>query len=215
VFTHVPFADHNAMLDPPTADITARVLEALGRLGTHGLNDAPVQRAIKFLKQEQEKDGAWYGRWGVNYIYGTWQVLRGLEAIGVDMREDWVQRGAKWLIDHQNEDGGWGETCHSYDDPTLRGQGPSTASQSAWALMGLMSAGHYRHESVRRGIQYLVQTQKADGTWNEEWWTGTGFPRVFYLKYHYYCLYFPMYALGMYNAGVRKIGDGTPELVAL
>ncbi|NDD27521.1 MAG: squalene--hopene cyclase [Proteobacteria bacterium] len=199
IFTHVPFADHNAMLDPPTADITARVLEALGRLGTHSMADAPVQRAIAFLQREQEPDGCWYGRWGVNYIYGTWQVLRGLEAIGADMRQSWVQAGATWLREHQNPDGGWGETADSYEFPKLRGQGPSTASQTAWALMGIMSAGDYDSDSVRRGIDYLVRTQCADGTWNETWWTGTGFPRVFYLKYHYYCIYFPLYALGMYQ----------------
>lgn len=199
IFTYVPFADHNAMLDPPTADITARVLESLGRLGTHKVEDGAVQRAIGFLRKEQESDGAWYGRWGANYIYGTWQVLRGLEAIGYDMSQPWVQAGAKWLRDHQNEDGGWGESCDSYEFPHLRGQGPSTASQTAWALMGLMSTGDYDGNAVRRGVAWLLETQKADGTWDDHGWTGTGFPRVFYLKYHYYPIYFPLYAIGMYR----------------
>jgi squalene-hopene/tetraprenyl-beta-curcumene cyclase len=212
IFTYVPFADHNAMLDPPTSDITARVLESLGRAGSHGVHDRPVQRAIEFLQKEQERDGCWYGRWGTNYIYGTWQVLRGLEAIGADMREPWIERGAQWLREHQNPDGGWGETCDSYEDPSLRGQGPSTASQTAWALMGLMSTGDYESASVRRGIRYLLATQKADGTWYEEWWTGTGFPRVFYLKYHYYSIYFPMYALGMYRRR-RAEGSAAPPML--
>lgn len=204
IFTMVPFADHNAMLDPPTADITARVLETLGRLGTHTVGDPIVEPAVALLRTLQEVDGCWYGRWGVNYIYGTWQVLRGLEAIGADMSEAWVQRGATWLRQHQNDDGGWGETCESYERPSLRGQGPSTASQTAWALMGVMSAGDYDSEAVRNGIQYLLRTQRNDGSWDESWWTGTGFPRVFYLKYHYYAIYFPLYALGMYSAEMRR-----------
>ncbi len=201
IFTYVPFADHNAMLDPPTADITARVLESLGRLGTHTVDDGPVRRAVAFLRKEQEQDGCWYGRWGSNYIYGTWQVLRGLEAIGHDMRESWVQAGATWLRDHQNGDGGWGESCDSYEFPHLRGQGPSTASQTAWALMGIMSTGDYDSPSVRRGVRWLLEQQRADGSFEDKWWTGTGFPRVFYLKYHYYQIYFPLYALGMYRRG--------------
>jgi squalene-hopene/tetraprenyl-beta-curcumene cyclase len=203
IFTYIPFADHNAMLDPPTADITARALEAFARFG-YGVKDAAVARAIDFLKLEQEHDGCWYGRWGVNYIYGTWQVLRGLEAIGANMHEPWIQAGAAWLRAHQNADGGWGETCDSYEDPSLRGQGPSTASQTAWALMGLMSAGDYESNEVINGLCYLISHQKADGSWDEELFTGTGFPRVFYLKYHYYRIYFPMYALGMYMRGVQR-----------
>lgn len=207
ILTTVPFADHNAMLDPPTADITARVLESLSHFG-HALRDPHVQRAIAFLQSEQETDGCWYGRWGVNYIYGTWQVLRGLQAIGVNLKEPWVQRGATWLRSHQNGDGGWGETCESYDDPTLRGKGPSTASQTAWALMGLMSSGDYDSVSVSEGIRYLVESQQAEGTWHEDLWTGTGFPRVFYLKYHLYSVYFPMYAVGMYLAEHRRRAAG-------
>jgi squalene-hopene/tetraprenyl-beta-curcumene cyclase len=202
VLTMVPFADHNAMLDPPTSDITARVLEGLARLG-HSVKDAHVQKAIAFLKADQEKDGCWYGRWGVNYIYGTWQVLRGMEAIGCNMREPWLQHAATWLRAHQNSDGGWGESCDSYEDPSLRGQGPSTASQTAWALMGLMSAGDYESLSVREGVRYLLESQKPDGSWDETWFTGTGFPRVFYLRYHLYRIYFPMYALGMYYQHFR------------
>lgn len=197
IFTQIPFADHNAMLDPSTADITARTLEMLARFG-YDTRDPRVQRAIAFLKEEQEYDGAWFGRWGVNYIYGTWQVLKGLAVIGEDMEQPYVRKAAQWLKDHQNPDGGWGESCRTYDEPELRGQGPSTASQTAWALMGLMAAGEVCSESVRRGLEYLTGTQNPDGSWDEEWFTGTGFPKVFYLKYHLYRNYFPVFALGTY-----------------
>src|SRR5205823_4164433 len=158
-------------------------------------SDPRVERAIEFLKKEQEEDGAWFGRWGVNYVYGTWQVLKGLSCIGEDMALPYARRGAEWLRSAQNEDGGWGESCDTYDDPTLRGQGPSTASQTAWALMGLIAAGDTSSESVQRGLDHLLRTQRADGSWEEEWFTGTGFPKVFYLKYHLYCKYFPVFAL--------------------
>lgn len=197
IFTQIPFADHNAMLDPATADITARTLEMLGRCG-YDKTDPRIQRAIEFLKSDQEEDGAWFGRWGVNYVYGTWQVLKGLSAIGEDMTQPYVRKAAQWLRAHQNEDGGWGESCRTYDDPSLRGQGPSTASQTAWALMGLIASGDVSSPSVLRGLEYLVRTQNADGSWDEEWYTGTGFPKVFYLKYHLYSKYFPVFALGMY-----------------
>jgi squalene-hopene/tetraprenyl-beta-curcumene cyclase len=135
----VPFADHNAILDPTCSDLTGRVLELLGYIG-YDREKPEVQRALRFIKETQEKDGSWYGRWGVNYIYGTWQVLRGLRSIGEDMRQDWIVRARDWLESCQNEDGGWGETCASYDDPHLKGKGASTASQTAWALMGLIAA---------------------------------------------------------------------------
>jgi squalene-hopene/tetraprenyl-beta-curcumene cyclase len=198
VFQNIPFADHNAMLDPPTVDITGRVLEMLATYG-YDRNDLRVKKALKFIRAEQEPDGSWFGRWGVNYIYGTMQVLRGLEAIGVDHHEPYVQQGAEWLRMVQNSDGGWGETCGSYDDPTTKGVGPSTPSQTAWAVMGLLAASDTRSDSVARGIAYLLRTQKKDGSWDEPQFTGTGFPRVFYLLYHMYRQYFPLIALTTYG----------------
>jgi squalene-hopene/tetraprenyl-beta-curcumene cyclase len=198
VFQNIPFADHNAMLDPPTVDITGRVLEMLAAYGVSG-DDKRVKKAIKFILSEQEPDGSWFGRWGVNYIYGTMLVLRGLQAMGVDHHEPYVQQGAEWLRMVQNSDGGWGETCGSYDDPTTRGIGPSTPSQTAWAVMGLLAAGDTRSESVQRGILYLLETQRPDGHWDEDQYTGTGFPRVFYLAYHLYRDYFPLIALATYS----------------
>jgi squalene-hopene/tetraprenyl-beta-curcumene cyclase len=197
VFQHIPFADHNAMLDPPTVDITGRVLEMLAGYGVT-TDDRRVRKAIKFILSEQEPDGSWFGRWGVNYIYGTMLVLRGLQAMGVDLHEPYIQQGAEWLRMVQNADGGWGETCGSYDDPATRGIGPSTPSQTAWAIMGLLAAGDTRSESVQRGILYLLETQRTDGHWDEDQYTGTGFPRVFYLSYHLYRDYFPLIALAAY-----------------
>ncbi len=198
VFQNIPFADHNAMLDPPTVDITGRVLEMLATFGVTK-EDKRVKKAIKFILSEQEPDGSWFGRWGVNYIYGTMLVLRGLQTMGVDHHEPYVQQGAEWLRMVQNSDGGWGETCGSYDDPTTRGLGPSTPSQTAWAIMGLLAAGDTRSDSVQRGILYLLETQRADGHWGEDQYTGTGFPRVFYLAYHLYRDYFPLIALSAYS----------------
>jgi squalene-hopene/tetraprenyl-beta-curcumene cyclase len=198
VFQHIPFADHNAMLDPPTVDITGRVLEMLAAYGVSG-DDKRVKKAIKFVLSEQEPDGSWFGRWGVNYIYGTMLVLRGLQAMGVDHHEPYVQQGAEWLRMVQNSDGGWGETCGSYDDSATRGIGPSTPSQTAWAIMGLLAAGDTRSESVQHGILYLLETQRPDGHWDEDQYTGTGFPRVFYLAYHLYRDYFPLIALSTYS----------------
>jgi len=198
VFQYVPFADHNAMLDPPTADITGRILEMLA---THGYdkNHPAVKKALEFLRKEQEPDGAWFGRWGVNYIYGTMLVLRGMEAIGVDNHEPCVQQAAEWLRMVQNADGGWGESPASYDDPNAKGVGPSTPSQTAWAIMGVLAANDTRSDSVARGIAYLLRTQHKDGSWDEPHYTGTGFPRVFYLMYHMYRQYFPLIALTTYK----------------
>jgi squalene-hopene/tetraprenyl-beta-curcumene cyclase len=197
VFEHIPFADHNAMLDPPTVDITGRILEMLATYG-YDQNDRRVKKAIKFIREEQEADGSWFGRWGVNYIYGTALVLRGLEAIGVDHHEPYVQQAAEWLRMVQNPDGGWGETCESYDDASKRGVGPSTPSQTAWAIMGLLAASDTRSDSVARGVAYLLRTQKKNGSWDEPHTTGTGFPRVFYLVYTLYRDYFPLIALTAY-----------------
>jgi squalene-hopene/tetraprenyl-beta-curcumene cyclase len=158
-----------------------------------------VERAVRFLREEQEPDGSWFGRWGVNYVYGTWQVLKGLYAIGEDMSQEYVQRAARWLRAKQRPDGGWGETCLSYDEPSERGDGPSTPSQTAWGVMGLLSAGDRSSESLRAGVGYLLEHQNQAGDWDEEAFTGTGFPRVFYLRYRYYGKYFPLFALGMYR----------------
>lgn len=208
VLTKIPFADHNAMIDPPTADVTARVLELLGYLG-HDPSFRPVAKALKFLKAEQEFDGSWYGRWGVNYIYGTWQALRGLAAIGEDMRQPYIQRAVAWLRSVQLPDGGWGETCATYENPALKGQGPSTPAQTAWALMGLMAAGVH-DDAVHRGIAALATTQREDGTWDESEFTGTGFPKVYYLEYTMYRNYFPLQALGNYRKALLAGGEEWP-----
>ena len=196
ILTRVPFADHNAMIDSSTEDLTARVLECLGRFGWPASHPA-VRRGLRFLQKEQTPEGAWYGRWGVNYIYGTSGVLRALETVGLsDLPES--QRGAAWLRSVQNPDGGFGETCASYDDPSLKGQGPSTPSQTAWGLIGLLAAGNVAEPAVTRAVRYLVDRHEPDGSWNENAFTGTGFPRVFYLRYHLYRNTFPLYALARY-----------------
>jgi squalene-hopene/tetraprenyl-beta-curcumene cyclase len=203
VFEHIPFADHNAMLDPATVDITGRTLEMLAAYGYDKSHPA-IRKAIQFLRNQQESDGAWMGRWGVNYIYGTMLVLRGLEAVGVDYHEPYVQQAAEWLRMVQNADGGWGESCGSYDDPSTKGVGESTPSQTAWAIMGLLAANDTRSDCVARGIAYLLRTQRKDGSWDEPLYTGTGFPRVFYLMYHMYRQYFPLLALTTYKKVLAK-----------
>ena len=213
IFQYIPFADHNAMLDPPTVDITGRVLEMLAAYG-YTRRDKRVERAIQFVLREQESDGSWFGRWGVNYLYGTFLVLRGLEAIGFDSNEPAVQQAAEWVRMVQNADGGWGETCGSYDDPATRGIGPSTPSQTAWAVLALLAAGDTRSDSVAKGIRWLVEKQAASGAWDESAegrnseaiYTGTGFPRVFYLAYHLYRQYFPLLALTTYKRAMEKEG---------
>jgi len=197
VLTKVPFADHNAMLDPSCPDITARVLEALGEYG-HGVGQPAVDRAVAFIQRTQDPRGCWLGRWGVNYLYGTWQVLAGLRAVGFDMQSPMVRRAVQWLQQVQQASGGWGERCASYDDPALAGQGTVTASQTAWALLGLIAAGEAEDAAVQAGVAYLTATQQADGNWREDHFTGTGFPKVFYLKYHLYRLYFPLMALARF-----------------
>jgi squalene-hopene/tetraprenyl-beta-curcumene cyclase len=162
--------------------------------------DSPLRRAISYLKREQEADGSWYGRWGVNYIYGTGLVLASLQTAKENMRQDHLLRTVSWLVSCQNQDGGWGETCHSYENPFFQGIGPSTASQTAWALLGLIAAGEQANPVVRRGIQYLINSQKGDGAWWEDAYTGTGFPRAFYLRYDLYRLYFPLLAIGQYKS---------------
>jgi squalene-hopene/tetraprenyl-beta-curcumene cyclase len=158
-----------------------------------------VRRAIEFLRHSQRHDGPWYGRWGVNYIYGTWSVLRGLRAIGEDPRQEYIQRAIGWLRSTQNADGGWGESCESYYRPELAGAGDSTPTQTAWALLALFAADETSGRTVDAGVDYLLRTQDADGSWTEPLWNGTGFPRVFFLKYHFYAKYFPLWALGVYR----------------
>ena len=198
----IPYGDLKAMIDPNTADVTARVLEMLGECNL-SMNDKRVQKAIAYLINEQETDGSWFGRWGVNYIYGTSGVLSALSLIAPSQCRSPIQRGAAWLVACQNSDGGWGETCASYDRPYLKGKGNSTASQTAWALIGIMAAMEGTQfaasAAVNRGIKYLLDTQRSDGTWNEVEFTGTGFPCHFYLKYHLYQQYFPLQALARYS----------------
>ncbi len=191
---HVPFADHNAIQDPSCPDITGRTLECLGHHGLP-LNHPAIQKGISFIRAKQEPEGCWFGRWGVNYIYGTWQVVCGLRTVGQDMTADWVQRAGAWLKSVQNPDGSFGESADTYEDPSLKGQGPPTASQTAWGVMSLMAIYGPDDPEVRRGLEWLTATQLDSGTWDEPWFTGTGFPRVFYLRYHLYRLYFPVMAL--------------------
>jgi len=199
IFNNIPFADHGALLDPSTEDLTGRGLELLGTLG-YGADHPAAREALGFIRRTQAKNGSWYGRWGVNYIYGTWSVLRGLGAIGEDSSQEYVERAVAWLRSRQNLDGGWGETLASYDDPEQGGRGDSIPSQTAWALLALFAVGHADGPAVERGIRYLIDTQRADGAWEDPLWNGTGFPRVFYLKYHLYAKYFPLWALGVYRS---------------
>lgn len=199
ILNKIPFADLEALIDPPTADLTGRMLELMGTFGYP--QDHPVaQKALKFIWETQEPEGPWWGRWGVNYLYGTWSVLSGLAAMGLDMSRPEIHRAVNWIKSRQNADGGWGETCASYDDPSLAGVGESTASQTGWALLSLLAAGEVESTAVARGIQYLLDTQKPDGTWDEDHFTGTGFPKYFMIKYHIYRNCFPLMALGRYRA---------------
>jgi len=198
----IPYGDLKAMIDPNTADVTARVLEMLGSCHL-SIDRYNQQRAIQYLLNEQEPEGCWFGRWGVNYIYGTSGALAALSLVAPQTHRYNIEQGAAWLISCQNSDGGWGETCRSYDDPRLKGKGRSTASQTAWALIGLMAAGratgNFAKPAIERGIDYLLVTQLPNGSWDEADFTGTGFPSHFYLKYHLYQQYFPLIALGQYQ----------------
>jgi squalene-hopene/tetraprenyl-beta-curcumene cyclase len=199
ILEYIPFADHNAMQDPSCADITGRTLECLGWFG-YRIEHPQVRQAVQFVKQTQRPEGCWFGRWGVNFIYGTWQAIGGMRRVGVDMNEDWIQRAGQWLKSVQREDGSFGETCDTYEDESLMGTGEPTASQTAWAAMTLLTIYGPEDPAVQRAMQWLADTQLADGSWRETPYTGTGFPRVFYLRYHYYKLYFPVMALGRYIA---------------
>lgn len=223
-FNSVPFyGDIKGLIDPNTADITARVLEMVGKLkgrmqGMHSttLPEHVISKALAYLRKEQEKEGCWYGRWGVNYIYGTCGVLVALALVAPVTHQAEIARGAKWLVQVQNKDnsigdGGWGETCHSYKDPSLKGQGGSTPSQTAWALMGLLAAGdalgQYETQAIEGGIKYLLATQRHDGSWNDTYFIGTGFPGQFFLKYHLYAQHFPLTALARYRSRLLLYQD--------
>jgi squalene-hopene/tetraprenyl-beta-curcumene cyclase len=197
---HIPFSDHGALLDPPTADVTARCVSMLAQLGDKPGKSEALDRSLAYLRRTQEKDGSWYGRWGMNYIYGTWSVLCALNAAGIDPASAEVRRAVEWLLSIQNLDGGWGEDGESYRlDYKGYEQAPSTSSQTAWALLGLMAAGEIDHQAVVRGVAYLTRTQGKDGFWSEVRFTATGFPRVFYLRYHGYPKFFPLWALARYR----------------
>jgi squalene-hopene/tetraprenyl-beta-curcumene cyclase len=206
---HIPFADHGALLDPPTADVSARCLGFLAQIG-YRPEHPTVAGALRYLRREQEADGSWFGRWGTNHIYGTWSVLAALNAAGVDPAAPEIRRAVDFLLARQHKDGGWGESEESYLEEGPRGDAPySTASQTAWALLGLMAAGEAAHPAVERGIDYLAASQKPDGSWDEAWYTAVGFPRVFYLRYHGYRAYFPLWALARYR---RLLASNSPRV---
>jgi len=211
---YIPFADHGALLDPPTADVTARCLSMLGQLGEVPSGNPVVARGVDYLLRTQEKDGSWFGRWGMNYIYGTWSVLCALNAVQRDPRSAEVQEAVAWLKTIQNKDGGWGEGGESYAlDYAGYCPAPSTPSQTAWALLGLMAAGVVEDNAVTLGVRYLARTQAEDGFWKEERFTATGFPRVFFLRYHGYAKYFPLWAMARYRN--LKSGNRHPVLVGM
>ncbi len=196
---HIPFADHGALLDPPTSDVTARCVSMLAQLG-YGADHPAVARGLEFLRREQENDGSWFGRWGNNFIYGTWSVLCAFKAAGEDMQADHIRKAAEWMKFRQRDDGGWGEDCASYWQHRRDEVKTSTPSQTSWALMGLMAAGDINSVNVRRGIDYLLRAPYKDGKWEEVYFNAVGFPRVFYLRYHGYSSYFPLWTLARYRA---------------
>jgi squalene-hopene/tetraprenyl-beta-curcumene cyclase len=201
----IPFADHGALLDPPTVDVTARCVSLLAQMG-YGPEHEGVRRGVAFIRSEQEPDGSWYGRWGVNYVYGTWSALCALNAIGVEFDDPAVRKAVAFLESRQHEDGGWGEDCATYWTERKGEVKASTASQTAWAVLGLMAAGEIDSEAVRRGVAWLETAPRDGARWEEDLWTGTGFPRVFYLKYHGYSAYFPLWALARYR-GLKRGND--------
>jgi squalene-hopene/tetraprenyl-beta-curcumene cyclase len=199
----IPFADHGALLDPPTSDVTARVVTVLARAG-RPQDQAALRRAIAFLRNEQEADGSWFGRWGTNYIYGTWSVLTAFAQAGIGPDDPATRRAVSWLEARQNADGGWGESNDAYAcQHPAAGKSASTPHQSAWALLGLVAAGEAGSAAVRCGVEYLLRTQQADGLWSDPGFTAPGFPRVFYLRYHGYCAYFPLWALAAYRTLIQ------------
>jgi squalene-hopene/tetraprenyl-beta-curcumene cyclase len=199
---YIPFADHGALLDPPTADVSARCVGLFGQIGGCA---KPLATGIDYLRHEQESDGSWFGRWGTNYIYGTWSALVALNTSGVAKSDPMIRRAVAWLLSKQRPDGGWGEDGRSYWADQPRGENrSSTASQTAWALLALMAAGESAHPAVARGVSYLVAHQQPHGLWDEDEFTAVGFPRVFYLRYHGYRAYFPLWALARY----RNLSNG-------
>jgi squalene-hopene/tetraprenyl-beta-curcumene cyclase len=210
---NIPFSDHGALLDPPTEDVTARCVSMLAQLGETVDASKPMADAVRYLRETQLADGSWYGRWGLNYIYGTWSVLCALNAASVDHADPMMRKAVDWLVKIQNTDGGWGEDADSYR-LDYRGYvtAPSTPSQTAWSLLALMAAGEVDHPAVARGIAYLMGTQADHGLWDEERFTATGFPRVFYLRYHGYRKFFPLWAMARYRnlrtANSRAVGVG-------
>jgi squalene-hopene/tetraprenyl-beta-curcumene cyclase len=203
----IPFCDFGEVIDPPSEDVTAHAIEALALLGD--ADSAAARRGVGYLRREQREDGSWWGRWGVNHIYGTGSVLPALKEVGEDMSRPYVQRAVSWLVEHQNEDGGWGESCASYTDASAIGRGPSTASQTAWALLALLAAGGggLVQHSIERGVRYLVDRQEEDGQWLEPEFAGTGFPGDFYIKYHLYRNYWPLTALGRYRTEMTEAAE--------
>jgi len=209
---NIPFSDHGALLDPPTVDVSGRCLSMLAQLGEQPATSEPAKRSLDYILRGQERDGSWYGRWGLNYIYGTWTALCALNAAGLPLTDSRIQRAAHWLISIQNADGGWGEGGESYKlDYRGYEAAPSTASQTSWALLGLMAAGFVDHPAVAKGVQYLHATQREHGLWDETRFTATGFPRVFYLRYHGYRKFFPLWAMARYRNMMR---DGTSRVTA-
>jgi squalene-hopene/tetraprenyl-beta-curcumene cyclase len=197
---NIPFSDHAALLDPPTEDVTARCISMLAQLGKTAATNPGIRHGVDYLRRTQMAEGSWYGRWGMNYIYGTWSVLCALNAAGIDRSDPMLRRASEWLIKIQNPDGGWGEDGASYKlDYKTYEAAPSTASQTAWSLLALMAAGEVDHPAVRKGVAYLMQSQNKQGVWDEQRYTATGFPRVFYLRYHGYPKFFPLWALARYR----------------
>jgi len=211
-FNELPFADMKAQIDPPTEDLAGRLLELMGQTGVSA-DEERVVAARRFLRRTQQADGSWWGRWGVNYIYGTWSALLGLRAINAPADQDMLARGTSWLKSVQNGDGGFGETCASYKDPSLRSQGESTASQTAWALMGILAGDCQSGKAVEDAVDFLCRSQESDGSWSEPEFTGTGFPNHFYLRYDGYRCFFPLMALGRFVALAEEQGSSEQERV--